>query len=133
MNRVAQSQYRDSIQLPGFIEEEALPLWYSSASALVFPSLIEGFGLPVAEAMASGTLVLSSDRGSLPEVGGAAPIYFNPESLESLLVSLETFSTETEESQIIRMQAGCRQAEQFDWDLAAKSTCIAYIRHLSIT
>lgn len=131
IDRVARSSHRDKIQLPGFIEERDLPLWYASAEALIFPSLIEGFGLPVAEAMASGTLVISSDRGSLPEVGGASPIYFNPDSVDSLLVALQTFSNETEATRASRIEDGYTQARHFDWNLAAKSTCIAYNSYLS--
>lgn len=124
--RVAESKYADTIRLPGFVDEVDLPLWYAAADALVFPSLMEGFGLPVAEAMACGTTVLSSDKGSLPEVGGDAAIYFAPESVESMLTALQQWASEPGHDREGRIERGYQQTQQFDWDLAANSTCQAY-------
>lgn len=66
----------------GFVQPEDLPLYYQKSMALLFPSLMEGFGLPVLEAMAAGCPVVSSNRSSLPEVGGDAVAYFDPERPE---------------------------------------------------
>jgi glycosyltransferase involved in cell wall biosynthesis len=57
-----------------------LPLYYQNASLFVFPSLYEGFGLPVLEALAAKTMVISSNAASLPEIGGEAVIYFDPKN-----------------------------------------------------
>ena len=63
---------RDDILMPGFVADELLPAIYSAADVLAFPSLYEGFGLPILEAMACGTPVVATDAGSLPEVIGTA-------------------------------------------------------------
>ncbi|MCC5840240.1 MAG: glycosyltransferase family 4 protein [Opitutales bacterium] len=129
--RSAASPYSADIALPGFIDEADLPYWYGAARALVFPSLIEGFGLPVAEAMACGTPVLSSDRGSLPEVGGDAALYFDPTSVEEMAAALLTFAGRTPaEAQAFR-EKGFTQAGRFHWDLAAQATGAAYLRSVS--
>ena len=70
---------RDGLLEVGFVDADKLPLFYAQSFALIFPSLLEGFGLPVLEAMAAGCPVVCSDRASLPEVGGDCVIYFNPE------------------------------------------------------
>jgi len=126
--RVAGSAYKESIHLPGFIDEADLPLWYGAAEALIFPSLMEGFGLPVAEAMACGSTVMSSDRGSLPEVGGDAALYFSPDSAASILEAMQAWSAEGPEIRAERVRKGGIHVAQFDWDLAAMSTCNRYLK-----
>jgi glycosyltransferase involved in cell wall biosynthesis len=125
--RVANSPFAADIRLPGFIDEEDLPLWYASAKALVFPSLIEGFGLPVVEALACGLRVASSDRGSLPEVGGEAAVYFDPESVSSIFEAMELIHGEASTESAGRVRVGLEHAASFDWDLASKATCHAYL------
>ena len=125
--RVRNSPYAKDIRMPGFVEESDLPLWYSSADALVFPSLIEGFGLPVVEALACGLRVATSDRGSLPEVGGDAAIYFDPEKPEAIADALVEISSETTSERKKRIEKGLSHAAKFDWDKAALATCQSYI------
>ncbi|MBT63184.1 MAG: glycosyl transferase family 1 [Puniceicoccaceae bacterium] len=124
--RVTDSPYAKDILLPGFMEEAELPLWYAGAEALVFPSLIEGFGLPVVEALACGVRVVSSDSGSLPEVGGEAAIYFDPESVSGMTGALEMLYSESSEQIQQRIERGLKHASLFDWDIAAKLTCQRY-------
>lgn len=125
--RIQDSPYANDILTPGFVEESDLPLWYSSADALVFPSLIEGFGLPVVEALACGLRVATSDRGSLPEVGGDAAIYFDPEKPEAISEALVKISSESESEQQERIKKGLAHAAKFDWDKAALATCQSYV------
>jgi glycosyltransferase involved in cell wall biosynthesis len=125
--RVADSPYADDIRLPGFMDEAELPLWYAGAKALVFPSLIEGFGLPVVEALACGVRVASSDRGSLPEVGGDAAIYFDPESIPAITTAMESIHGESASEAAAREAKGLAHAASFDWDRAALATCQAYL------
>jgi glycosyltransferase involved in cell wall biosynthesis len=70
--------------MPGFIRPEDLPALYAGAMALVCPSLAEGFGLPVLEAMACGVPVVCARAGALPEVGGDAVFYADPSSAQSI-------------------------------------------------
>lgn len=130
--RVADSPFVEDIILPGFMEETELPLWYAGAQALVFPSLIEGFGLPVVEALACGVRVASSDRGSLPEVGGDAAIYFDPESVPAITAVLHQIVSETEAEARSRLEKGLQHAASFDWDKAAMATCQSYLNTLKM-
>jgi glycosyltransferase involved in cell wall biosynthesis len=103
-----------SILLPGYVPDEHLPLLYGAAEAFTLPSLAEGFGLPVLEAMACGTPVLCSDRTALPEIAGEAA---------RLVPALETEAWTGAIDEVLsnpglrdRMsQDGLRQAEEFSW------------------
>jgi alpha-1,3-rhamnosyl/mannosyltransferase len=75
--------------MPGFISPEDLPLLYAGATALVCPSLTEGFGLPVLEAMACGTPVVCARAGALPEVAGEAALYVDPSNVTSIAEGLQ--------------------------------------------
>lgn len=128
---VEKSPYAADIHLPGFIDEADLPLWYGAARALVFPSLMEGFGLPVAEALACGTPVLSSDRGSLPEVGGDAARYFDPTDVDAMAAALGSLGETTPAESAALRERGLAQAARFHWDHAARATVDAYLAVLS--
>ena len=83
----------EGVRLTGYLGESNLLATVRGADFLVFPSIYEGFGLPILEAMASGVPVLSSNRGSLPEVGGVAALYIDPESTEDLVAGLRRSGT----------------------------------------
>ena len=119
----------DRVRAAGFIEESDLPAWYRGASALIMPSLYEGFGLPVIEAMASNTLVLSSNRTSLPEVAGDAAHYFDPTN-EQQLIEAFNFASNPENGATLRAN-GIIQAQKYNWDDVAnkiKSSLSAFTR-----
>ena len=80
---------RPGVCLPGFITPEDLPFLYAGATALICPSLIEGFGLPVLEAMACGTPVVCARAGALPEVAGDAALYVDPTDVASITEGLQ--------------------------------------------
>lgn len=84
----SQLQIADALCFEPYVSEEQLRALYRHASAVLVPSLMEGFGIPVLEAMASGTPVISSERTSLPEVAGDAAEYFNPEDVEQMASAL---------------------------------------------
>lgn len=103
----------------GYVDDELLPHLYSNAIAFVFPSLYEGFGLPVLEAMACGTPVISSNRTSLPEVIGDAGITFEPEDYIALSEHmLNIYMDSNLRSDLI--EKGICQASKFTWDRTAK-------------
>jgi glycosyltransferase involved in cell wall biosynthesis len=75
---IKSNNLQDQIMFTGYADDFDLPKIYKEATLFVFPSLYEGFGLPILEALASGTLVISSNAASLPEIGGKAVVYFDP-------------------------------------------------------
>lgn len=116
--RIAEYGLQDRVRALGLVKETDLPSLYRSANALVMPSRYEGFGLPLVEAMASGTPVLSSNRTSLPEVGGDAVSYFDPDDLGSIVASLNSL---LDKAVCNRLRfAGLKRAEQFSWDRVAE-------------
>lgn len=108
------SKYPDRIIFTDLLPDQDLKRYIKGATALVFPSLYEGFGLPPLEAMACGCPVLSSDRASLPEVCGDAVLYCNPESVEDLANKLLQISTDTLLQEELRLK-GLVQAQHFVW------------------
>ncbi|NET10319.1 MAG: glycosyltransferase family 4 protein, partial [Symploca sp. SIO2B6] len=98
-----------------------LPQLLGEAIALVFPSLWEGFGLPVLEAMACGTPVITSNRASLPEVGGDAALLIDPENTDELANAIHTVVTDTTVRMQLRMR-GLAQAKQFSWAKTGQAT-----------
>ncbi len=121
------SPVREAVCLPGFVPDADLPAVYSGAQALAFPSLYEGFGLPVLEAMACGTPVSCSGTSSLPEVGGDAALYFDPDDDESLVGTLRRLLGDAELQQEL-VQRGRAQAAGFSWDRVAAETQAVYER-----
>lgn len=119
MEAIQQSDFSEDIILTGYVAWEELPALYSAADVFIYPSLYEGFGLPVLEAMACATPVLVSDVSSLPEVGGKAAHYFPPQSSDVLCEKM----IELTQNHILRKESGQRslvQADKFSWERAAK-------------
>ncbi|MEN8223775.1 MAG: glycosyltransferase family 1 protein [Bacteroidota bacterium] len=112
---LAKHPYRQDIILTGFIDRAQMPALYSHASAFVFPSKYEGFGLPVVEAMSCGTPCLLSSTSSLPEVGGDAALYFNPESPKELADAMAEISSD-EKLRTELSDKAIKQAEKFSWE-----------------
>lgn len=110
----------DRVRFTGEVSDEELQSLYAGASAFCMPSLYEGFGLPVLEAMASGCPVLCARAGSLPEVAGGAALYFDPLSAEDLQGCLLRVP-DADEMAMLR-QAGVQRAAAFRFDRCAEAT-----------
>jgi glycosyltransferase involved in cell wall biosynthesis len=115
---VIQSRVENSVRFLGFVPIETLRAFYQAASAFVFPSLYEGFGLPPLEAMACGTPVVCSHVSSLPEVVGDAALIVNPENVFDIARGMrEVLLNDALRSDLI--QRGLQQVRQFSWERAA--------------
>ncbi len=112
-----------------FLEDANVPSAYAHAEAFIFPSQYEGFGLPVLEAMSSGTPAILARATSLPEVGGDAAVYFEPGNHQQLAdVLTQVVGNSDLRSQIIRR--GRVRAREFDWRIAATKTKQVYEKDL---
>jgi glycosyltransferase involved in cell wall biosynthesis len=115
---VIQSRVEDSVRFLGFVPIETLRAFYQAASAFVFPSLYEGFGLPPLEAMACGTPVVCSHVSSLPEVVGDAALIVNPENVFDIARGMrEVLLNDALRSGLI--ERGLEQARRFSWERSA--------------
>jgi glycosyltransferase involved in cell wall biosynthesis len=115
----------DLVQLPGFVSRPLLRALYHEALVVVLPSLGEGFGLPLVEAMASGTPVLAANRQSLPEVVGDAGCLFEPDDVSGLAELLSRMSSDPAlRSDLVRR--GFVRRHQFSWISAAEATAAIY-------
>jgi glycosyltransferase involved in cell wall biosynthesis len=101
----------------GFVSDEVLAVLYANASALVFPTFFEGFGLPVVEAQAAGLPVICSDIDVLNEVGGRGAIFVDPHSAESIALAIIAI-VDTSEKREALIQAGRENAARFTWQHA---------------
>jgi glycosyltransferase involved in cell wall biosynthesis len=108
----------DSVKIPGWIPREDLLALYAHARAFIYPSTFEGFGMPVLEAMAAGIPVACSDIPPLREVGGDAPLYFNPENEDAIASALDEILNDESLRQRVS-EAGRDRARQFTWTRAA--------------
>lgn len=111
--------------LLGYLPDEQVAHLIAGARALIFPSIYEGFGLPVLEAMASGTPVILTRRSAMPEVAGAAGNYFESEDLHDLCNVMTRLVDDQTHWQVCR-EAGLQQAKLFSWDRCATLTARAY-------
>lgn len=110
-----------AVIFPGYIPAEDVPALLSGARAFLFPSLYEGFGFPVLEAMACGTPVLCSNSSSLPEVAGEAALFVDPMDVEDIAAGIQRILTDAP-MRVALVERGLRQVERFSWARAARET-----------
>jgi glycosyltransferase involved in cell wall biosynthesis len=113
------------VRFTGWLPDDRRDAVVAGADALVFPSLYEGFGLPVLEAMALGVPVLASDRSSLPEVGGNAASYFDPTNSQELAGKLVWIARDASARTALRA-VGYENVKRFSWEKTASRTLDAY-------
>ncbi|MGB7589964.1 MAG: glycosyltransferase family 1 protein, partial [Terriglobia bacterium] len=119
------------VQVRGYVALEELQSLYQSASVLLFPSLEEGFGIPVLEAMANGLPVVASRTASLPEVGGEAALYVDPHDPQDIADKVLR-AVEDPELRRRMIQQGLERAQEFSWRRAAEATLKVYNEALSL-
>jgi glycosyltransferase involved in cell wall biosynthesis len=129
---LARLKLQDRVVFPGFVADADLPAVYSLASVFAYPSLYEGFGLPVLEAMACGTPVVCSNVSSLPEVAGDAALQVDPMDVEALALAIDQALTNETMRQALRRQ-GLAQAARFTWPAAARTLLEAYQAAATLT
>jgi glycosyltransferase involved in cell wall biosynthesis len=115
----------DYVRFTGFVEDDDLPDLYRGALLFVYPSLYEGFGLPVVEAMACGTPVITSNCTSLPEVAGDAALLVDSTQVEALAAAISSVMTDGELRQALRVK-GLARAHAFSWEAVAQQTLAIY-------
>lgn len=123
--QIKRSPAWERIRLTGYVDRSELEGLYSRARIFAFPSLDEGFGIPVLEAMAWGAPVLTSDRSALPEVAGSAALLVDPTDTERISSALEQLA-EDQDLRIRLAQLGRQRAAAFTWEKAVEQTWSAY-------
>jgi glycosyltransferase involved in cell wall biosynthesis/GT2 family glycosyltransferase len=119
------SQPSNHIFRLGYVSEQDLPALYSAAMVFVYPSLYEGFGLPILEAMSCGTPVITSNTSSMPEIGGDAALYINPTDVQQLTtLLLEVISDDDLRKEL--SWKGIERAKEFSWEKTARETLKIY-------
>lgn len=113
------SPYKKDIILTGHLPEDELNLLLGSAFTLVYPSLFEGFGLPIVEAFNAGVPVITSNQSSMPEVAGDAALLIDPYSVEELAISLKYIRNNTNLARNL-IKKGYERRSMFNWDLSSK-------------
>lgn len=122
---VIQSRVENAVRFLGFVPIETLRIFYQVASAFVFPSLYEGFGLPPLEAMACGTPVVASNVSSLPEVVGDAALVVNPEKVFDIARGIREVLLDRELRGTL-IARGFEQVKRFSWESAAAQVLTCY-------
>lgn len=125
LDRIAARGMTDQVKLPGYLPDAEVRNLYHAASALVFPSLCEGFGLPLLEAMAAGLPAAVSRSGALPEIGGDSAVYFDPENTSEMADRIIAVLTDLVLRESLRRTGPARAAE-FRWETTAARTLDFY-------
>ncbi len=125
LQRIAASPARERIQVTGYLCDEELERLYAKASIFAFPSLDEGFGMPVVEAMARGIPVVTSNRSALPEVSGGAALLVNPIETSEISAALKKLAGDVAMRDRLA-QAGRIRAAEFNWSKAVDETYKLY-------
>jgi glycosyltransferase involved in cell wall biosynthesis len=119
-----------AVRFTGYVDDTDLPALYGGAAAFCFPSLYEGFGLPVLEAMACGTPVVCSNTSSLPEVAGDAALLVDPHDPAALADALARILGERALAEDLRRR-GLARAAAYSWDRTAALTAAVYQKVLA--
>lgn len=122
---LSQMDVEEDIVLTGYVNDKDLPAIYSGASVFAYPSLYEGFGLPVLEAMACGTPVVCANTSSLPEIVGEAAVTINPYSVKEIATGIKNVIVDKNLAKTLSNES-IKQARKFSWENTAKQTLAIY-------
>lgn len=122
---IAHLQLENDVFLAGYVSEEELQWLYQNCFAFIYPSLYEGFGLPVLEAMSCGAAVLTSNVSSMPEVAGEAALFFDPMNIDEICVSMK-YLVEKPNLRVSLKEAGLKRSRQFSWIKTAREVLEIY-------
>lgn len=125
LRRIDASPCRGRIHVHGYVTDQALAELYQRAAVFAFPSLDEGFGMPVLEAMAAGVPVLTSNRSALPEVAGDAALLVDPTDVEAIAEALRKLAAD-ERLRNELADKGLERASACTWDEAVRKTWTVY-------
>jgi glycosyltransferase involved in cell wall biosynthesis len=123
--RVQELALGDAVHFTGFIAEADLPALYSAADFVAYPSLYEGFGLPLLESLACGTPVLTGDNSCLPEAAGPGALYVQADQVESIAAAITKLATDPALRDRLRT-GGLAYAAGFTWERSAAQLLAAY-------
>ncbi len=121
-----QSKYREDIYFISYVDNDDLNDFYSAATIFVFPSLNEGFGLPIIEAMAAGTPVITSNVASMPEIAGQAAILINPLDIDNMASEMNRLLAD-KDLQVDLIVKGINRAKDFTCQNTARQTKEIYL------
>jgi len=118
---------KDKVIFKGYVPDDVLKSIYANANLFVFPSLTEGFGFPILEAMSHGVPVITSNYGAMAEIAGDAALLVDPYSIEEIAEAMYRVLTE-EKLRVSLVKKGLKRASQFSWERTARETLAAYKR-----
>ncbi len=121
LEKIKSTKLKTRIHIIGHVPDKHLAEIYNGATALVYPSLYEGFGLPIVEAMACGCPVICSDTASMPEAAGGAALFINPKKSDELSAAIECMVS-NQETRTDLISKGHAQAKRFNWERTARKT-----------
>lgn len=124
--KISEYSLEELVRVLGFVSDMELKELLKNAEFLLFPSLFEGFGMPLLEAMSLGCPVISSTAGALPEIGGCAPIYFDPKSEEELIAVLKQVMCGVGIDRADMIRKGLKNCERFSWEKTFSKTLSVY-------
>ena len=117
----------NDVIITGWIPEVDMPYIYNGASAFIFPSLYEGFGIPLLQAMACGTPIIASDAASIPEIAGDAAVLFNPNDVRLMAVSISKIILDDGLKRKL-IKNGFSRVKNFSWEKCARETLSQIIK-----
>jgi glycosyltransferase involved in cell wall biosynthesis len=117
-----------SVRYLGYVAEDELPGLIAGASAFIYPSLYEGFGFPVAQAMAAGVPVITSNTSCLPEVAGEGALFVDPRSAAEIQAAMERLLTSPELQQQLRTAGLARAKREYRWEVCARKSLEFFAR-----